>query len=169
MSRTTAGKPYKDHPSVFGTRALSSCTFDFILNLCKPTPGLSKSGSLWTERQAQVSSTSITTNMNLLQRLLAFFTRRRRAQPPPPQQATPSTNMFHQVGTMTIIGGTFTTIVIGRCTCSSSCFHWINIKHYHRLIQGPTQPVKMGAISMKETEAWRTKEQIGLRRCFRER
>jgi len=57
--------------------------------------------------------------MNLLRRFLAFLTRRPQqpaGQPTqeahPQQQAAPSIGMFHGVGTLTIIGGTF--IVIGK-------------------------------------------------------
>ena len=58
--------------------------------------------------------------MNFLQRLRAFFTRRRSQESAsqstqdihPSPQAAPSTSVFHGVGTLTIIGGTF--IVIGK-------------------------------------------------------
>ena len=68
--------------------------------------------------------------MKFLQTILAFFKRTRRPQRTRqsipdtqlPQQAAPSTNMFHRVGMVMIIGGNFTTIVIGKSTtCCLLC------------------------------------------------
>jgi len=81
-------------------------------------------GSCWLDYLYRIHPMTNASQMKFLKRLLTFITRRRPQSPSQattethPPQAASSTNMFHGIGTVNIIGGTF--FMIGKTSLASS-------------------------------------------------